>query len=189
MFIPLSEYLVSYVIIPSAISIIIFTAEHVLYKKLKNPNSQIHCVSTGFILIFAVIYTVHVSFYPFILLFCVPMLMSGVYGNKKITGILCAESIIAKIVSDIILGTLLVTRDMNKYHTFSEPMSILNMVMFAIVMIIICRLLSIMVDIEDKKRSLSEELEYEKNHDKNYRSFEPPRIRKCKVRVCKQKTP
>lgn len=97
------EYVRKYIVMPSIINLF-FCGQAFIVRKFSNDPWKKACnVSLLYVVIVSTVYTVHMQFPSISMGFCAPILLSIIYGNRKITSITFAFSLLSKFISDIFI--------------------------------------------------------------------------------------
>ena len=167
--ISLEQYALRYIAAPTlADFLLLLIAWLTLRNKKISLWRKAYLLSLVMSLCCFVLYTVHIIFHALYLIFAIPMVLTVVYGDQKLTGITALTSVGGKVISDLFL-----VWDPDKPPIFSDKLSAVDFFLsflFLGILYYICRL---MIRIEREKNYVSIGLERERQRFKREAMTDP----------------
>lgn len=147
-------FLLKYVAVPTLLNFFgMGLAFIIFHKRYKYQNRVTYAPITAMLTMCFSIYFVHSAFGNlFIMLFFLPMIISTLYGEKKIIKIVCAESTGLKILA-YYLSAVFSPIDFATFRG-TDPLRLLENTLFIISMAIVCLMCLKLVDVEKEKETL-----------------------------------
>ena len=150
-------YLLKYLVVPFGCNLLLCGTATLCMRSGLPERRKAYAVSLLIAVMAMVVYTVHSVFYALFLVFVIPMLMTTVYGDQRLTGITGLLCIVEKAVFDLFLKWDPVEPDvLSSGDSMADfGLSIVLLVMFYVA----CRVL---ITIEQEKNEVSINLERER---------------------------
>jgi diguanylate cyclase len=150
-------YIIKYLVFPVVVEIIAVLITYFIVKsKQSSQNIKIYAVSSLLVVICFILFSVHSLFSSLYLIFTVPILMTIVYNNYKLTTYTAIISIGAKIISE-----LFIFWDTDKISIMNSAMDIVNFILSICILIGFFAISLIVIYFEKEKNAanLKKELE------------------------------
>lgn len=101
--IPPEKYLIKYLAVPAADNLILSILATVLMRGRFSARKKIYGISLLMTLMAFSMYTIHAVWVSLMLAFAIPMLMTVVYADQRLTAMVSGLCIVEKAVSDLLL--------------------------------------------------------------------------------------
>lgn len=147
------QYLIYFDLIPISTTVLIVVITYTILKNVKSVYTGIWVVSISQLVIFSVAYFFHSLFQMFFMLFIIPIFISCVYSQKKLTITLGIISAISKPAIDFILRIEPI-HSLYGVHLETDRMVLLDSLMFIIAVIFCVWLCLFIISTEDKRNTL-----------------------------------
>lgn len=152
------KFIFKFVVVPVGLNFIIGLINYRVIKSMKvSQKSKIYVTSLSMVCIFLVIYTVHGVFTALYVLFVIPILMTTIYVDYRLTTI---TSIVS--VTGLIISELFIKWDVDKESIMSSGIGLGNFFISLIVLIWFCFICMLVVQFEKHKNEASFQKEIEK---------------------------
>lgn len=153
-----NRYVVKYLLAPFGANLIYLLAMDVVIrsKKLVTPQ-KLYAVSILTSLCCFTYYTIHSAFPALNLLFTIPVFVTVVYADGRLTTIVAALCLAEKTAAD-----LLIVWDSSKSSVFTDKFSLMNFCLSIVLLAMFFALCLNLIRIEKKKNNVSIELEQER---------------------------
>lgn len=98
-----STYLVKYILVPTGLNLLTILTAVAILKWMSGLRLKTYAMSLLFVLMCFITYTAHNIFYSICMVFVVPILLTIVYGDLKLTTVTAAFCILGKTISDCLI--------------------------------------------------------------------------------------
>ena len=151
-------YLFKFLILPSGLNITIGWTNHKLIKSIKlSQENKIYITSLFLVLICFILFTVHNAFTALYFLFALPILMTTIYVDYKLTTITSFLSIIGLILSELFLKW-----DIDKESILPNGIRLGNFFISLFILIVFGAICMLVVRFERQKNEASMQKEIER---------------------------
>lgn len=152
------RYMLKYVAAPllANLALLLFS-QFVLNSERFRDITKIYVVTLCISGCCLVLYSVHIIFPALYLIFAVPMIMTVVYADRKLTTVISAACMAEKAVAD-----LLIRWDPTKMEVMASGESVLNFALSILILLVIYVTCFTQVEIEREKNDVSIQLERER---------------------------
>ena len=152
------EYGLKYVLTPfSANLAFLLVSDYTLKSKRRTDRQKIYIVSVVVSLCCFVVYTVHSVFIMLNLIFAIPIVMTVVYADGRLTTLISLLCIAEKVVADLFLKW-----DEDKVDIFSSKMTAVDFFLSLLILLILYVVCLLILRIEHDKNQFSIELMQER---------------------------
>lgn len=150
-------YLLKYLVIPSGCNLLLYGMAALFMRSGLSNQKKAYGVSLLIAVMAMVVYTAHSVFYALLLVFAIPMLLTTVYGDQRLTGITGLLCIVEKAVSDLFLKWDPVEPDV-----LSSGDSIADFGLSMALLVVFYMLCRVLIKIEREKNEVGINLERER---------------------------
>lgn len=156
---PLSAYVAKYILAPTAINFIVISLDFWAMRNIKiSKNFRVYIISLSFVVICFAFYAVHSIFKSLYLILILPILLTVVYGNYKLTTVTALFSLTARIIAD-----LFVRWDPEQPNVLSSFFSSVDFLISNAILIIFFFVCLIVIRYEREKNDASIQKEIERH--------------------------
>lgn len=154
---PTKEYLVKYLLVPSIGHLLIgAVATGFMYSRITDLHKA-YVISMLTVLMAFWVYTVHAVFRSLFLIFTLPMLLTVLYGNQILTGLVCIACILGKVLSDLVCMW-----DTSRPSVLADNTSFVNFLLSLLVLFLFYCVCYFLIVAEKAKTEVSIHLEQER---------------------------
>ncbi|PXV93269.1 diguanylate cyclase [Lachnotalea glycerini] len=151
-------YLVKFLIVPCVFNLFcIIINNQVLQSKLIKQESKIYITSLTYVLICFVLFTAHNTFTALYFIFALPILLTTIYGNYRLTTITAVSSMLALAVSE-----LFTKWDVDKESIWGDGIRMGNFLISIFVLIAFSAVCMVVIHFEREKNVASMQKEMER---------------------------
>jgi diguanylate cyclase len=151
-------YFLKYLLVPFSLNLFFLAVTHHAIKSPRcSEKCRVYAVSVSVMLCCFVIYTVHSVFPALYLIFAIPMILTVIYGDRRLTSVITGLCIGGKMLADFLLY-----RYSGRDFVLSTPLDAVNFYLSLVILgglYVICLLL---IRIERAKNNVGIELELER---------------------------
>jgi len=156
--IPAQRYLIKYLLVPFTANLLILLGSFfAMRSSSRSERAKIYTISLNISLCAFVIYTVHIAFSALYLIFAVPMILSVIYADRRLTLLVSSSCIAEKLAAD-----LLINWDPARVSVWENKLTTVNFVLSLLILVIFSAICLVMLVIERKKINFSIELEQQR---------------------------
>jgi diguanylate cyclase (GGDEF)-like protein len=149
---------IKFLIVPCVINLFcIITNFKVLHSRLFSQKVKIYLTSLLYVLICSVLFTIHSAFTALYFIFALPILLTTIYGNYRLTSITSITSMIALIISE-----LFIKWDVDKESVWGDGIRLGNFFISIFVLIAFSVVCMIVIHFEREKNAASMQKELER---------------------------
>lgn len=150
-------YLFKFVIVPCVLNVLCILINYVvIHSQRLSLEIKIYIVSLIFVVISFILFTIHSAFTALYLIFAVPILLTTIYGNYKLTTITAVVSMIAVISSEVFIKW-----DVDKVSIWDDGIRLGNFLISLFVLIAFSAVCMVVIHFEREKNvaGMQKELE------------------------------
>lgn len=155
--VPAKKYLIKYLLLPSIGHFLIGIAATGFMRSRMTDLQKAYGISMLTVLMAFWVYTVHSVFRSLFLIFTLPMLLTVLYGNQLLTGLVCIACILGKVFSDLVCMW-----DVSRPDVFQNDISTVNFLLSLMVLFLFYCVCYFLIVAEKAKTEVSIRLEQER---------------------------
>ena len=154
---PTRQYVMKYLLVPGVGNLLIGLAATGFMRSHMTDVQKAYAVSMLTVLMAFWVYTIHSVFRSLFLIFTLPMLLTVLYGNQLLTGLICAACILAKVLSDLVC-----VWDTARPNVLQDDISFMNFLLSLLVLFLFYCVCYFLIVAEKAKTEVSIRLEQER---------------------------
>lgn len=152
--IPPEKYLIKYLAVPAADNLILSILATVLMRGRFSARKKIYGISLLMTLMAFSMYTIHAVWVSLMLAFAIPMLMTVVYADQRLTAMVSGLCIVEKAVSDLLLCC-----DPTRSRVLESENTFLDFVLSLLLLGLFYGICACLIRMEQEKNNVSIDLE------------------------------
>ena len=151
-------YFLKYVLTPIGANLLLVTLTNAVMKSPRCTQRQkIYTISLMVAVCSLVVYTIHSVFTALFLIFAIPLILTIIYGDQRLTTLVAAICLSGKVIAD-----LFIYWDPDRISVFADKISLANFFISLAIMAIFYGLCLFMLRVEQEKNNVSIKLERER---------------------------
>lgn len=157
--IPPENYLIKYLAVPAADNLILSILATVLMRGRFSARKKIYGISLLMTLMAFSVYTIHAAWVSLMLAFAIPMLVTVVYADQRLTAMVSGLCIVEKAVSDLLLCW-----DPKRNRVLESENTFLDFVLSLLLLGLFYGICACLIRMEQEKNNVSIDLERQCQH-------------------------
>lgn len=157
--IPPEKYLIKYLAVPAADNLILSILATVLMRGRFSARKKIYGISLLMTLMAFSMYTIHAVWVSLMLAFAIPMLVTVVYADQRLTAMVSGLCIVEKAVSDLLLCW-----DPKRSRVLESENTFLDFVLSLLLLGLFYGICACLIRMEQEKNNVSIDLERQRQH-------------------------
>lgn len=157
--IPPENYLIKYLAVPAADNLMLSILATVLMRGRFSARKKIYGISLLMTLMAFSVYTIHAAWVSLMLAFAIPMLVTVVYADQRLTAMVSGLCIVEKAVSDLLLCW-----DPKRNRVLESENTFLDFVLSLLLLGLFYGICACLIRMEQEKNNVSIDLERQRQH-------------------------